>query len=54
MNIFVVNRQLFEMHYLLMDVKNDILAISSTDTFYNPQLLSTNLLFCHQVNQIFV
>ncbi len=45
---------LFETHHLLPDVKNDILAISSTDTRYNAQLSSTDLLSCHRVNQIFM
>jgi hypothetical protein len=45
---------LFETHHLLPDVRNDILAISSTDTRYNAQLSSTDLLSCHRVNQIFM
>jgi hypothetical protein len=45
---------LFDTHHLLPDVKNDILAISSTDTRYNAQLSSTDLLSCHRVNQIFM
>jgi hypothetical protein len=45
---------LFETHHLLPDVKNDVLAISSTDTRYNVQLSSTDLMSCHRVNQIFM
>jgi hypothetical protein len=45
---------LFETHHLLPDVRNDILAISSTDTRYNAQLSSMDLLSCHRVNQIFM
>jgi hypothetical protein len=32
----------------------DVLAISSTDTRYNIQLSSTDLLSCHRVSQIFM
>jgi hypothetical protein len=45
---------LFESHHLIPDVKTDVLAISSTDTRYNVQLSSTDLLSCHRVNQIFM
>ncbi len=45
---------LFEMHHLLPDIKDDVLAISSTDTRYNVQLSSTDLLSCHRINQIFM
>ncbi len=38
---------LFELHHLVPDVKTDVLAISSTDTRYNIQLSSTDLLSCH-------
>ncbi len=38
---------LFESHHLVPDVKTDVLAISSTDTRYNIQLSSTDLLSCH-------
>jgi hypothetical protein len=44
---------MFETHHLLPDVKDDVLAISSTDTRFNVQLSSTDLLLCHRVNQIF-
>ncbi len=45
---------MFETHHLLPDVKDDVLAISSTDTRFNVQLSSTDLLSCHRVNQIFM
>ncbi len=45
---------MFETHHLLPDVKDDVLAISSTDTMYNVQLSSTDLMSCHRVNQIFM
>ena len=35
-------------------MKNDILAISSTNTRLNVQLITTGLLGCHRVNQLFV
>jgi len=45
---------LFKLHHLVPDVKTDVLAISSTDTRYNIQLSSTDLLSCHGVSQIFM
>jgi hypothetical protein len=45
---------MFETHHLLPDVKDDVLAISSTDTRFNVQLSSADLLSCHRVNQIFM
>jgi len=45
---------LFETHHLVLDVKTDVLAISSMDTRYNVQLSRTDLLSCHKVNQIFM
>jgi hypothetical protein len=45
---------MFETHHLLPDVKDNVLAISSTDTRFNLQLSSTDLMSCHQVNQIFM
>jgi hypothetical protein len=45
---------MFETHHLLPDVKDNVLAISSTDTRFNVQLSSTDLLSCHRVNQIFM
>ncbi len=35
-------------------MKTNVLVISSTNTRYNNQLSSTDLLSCHQVNQIFM
>ena len=45
---------MFETHHLLPDVKDNVLAISSTDTRFNMQLSSTDLMSCHRVNQIFM
>jgi hypothetical protein len=45
---------MFETHHLLPDVKDNMLAISSTDTRFNVQLSSTDLMSCHRVNQIFM
>ncbi len=45
---------MFDTHHLMLDVKDDPLGISSTDTKYNVQLSSTDLLSCHRVNQIFM
>jgi len=45
---------MFETHHLLPDVKDNVLAISSTDTRFNVQLSSTDLMSCHRVNQIFM
>jgi len=45
---------MFKMNYLIPDMRNDVIGISSTDDKYNIQLLSTNLLSCHWVNQIFM
>ncbi len=45
---------MFETHHLLPDVKDEVLAISSTDTRYSVQLSSMDLLSCHWVNQIFM
>jgi hypothetical protein len=45
---------LFDMHVLIPDIKSDTLAIMSTNTCYNIQLSSTDLLFCHLVSQIFM
>lgn len=56
--------RLFKMHpfplpffqdtFLIPDVKNDVLAISSTDHRFSTQLSSVDLLGCHRVNQIFM
>jgi hypothetical protein len=45
---------MFDTHFLIPDVKNDILAISSTNTRLNVQLAATDLLGCHRVNQLFM
>ena len=45
---------MFETHHLMIDAKDDILAISSTVTRYNVQLSSTDLLSCHRMNQVFM
>jgi len=44
----------FEDHFLIPDVKNDILAISSTDQRFSAQLSSVDLMGCHRVNQVFM
>ncbi len=38
----------------MLDVKNDMLGISSTDTKYNIQLSSAGLTSCHRINQVFM
>jgi hypothetical protein len=45
---------MFETHHLMIDAEEDILAISSSETRYNVQLTSTDLLSCHQMNQVFM
>jgi len=45
---------MFDTHHLKIDAENDILAISSTETRYNIQLSSTDLLSCHRMNQVFM
>jgi hypothetical protein len=45
---------MFDTHHLMLDVKNDMLGISSTDTKYNIQLSSANLTSCHRINQVFM
>jgi hypothetical protein len=45
---------MFETHHLMIDAEDDILAISSTETRYNIQLSSTDLLSCHRMNQVFM
>jgi hypothetical protein len=45
---------MFEMHHLMIDAEEDILAISSSETRYNVQLTSTDLLSCHRMNQVFM
>jgi hypothetical protein len=38
----------------MINAKNDILAISSSETQYNMQLSSIDLLSCHRMNQVFM
>jgi len=45
---------MFDTHHLMLDTHYDVLAISSTKTWYNVQLSSTDLLSCHRINQIFM
>ncbi len=45
---------MFDTHHLILDVKNDMLGISSTDTKYNIQLSSADLASCHRINQVFM
>ena len=45
---------LLEDSYLIPDVKNDVLAISSTTSKLNIQLAAVELLSCHRRNQIFM
>ncbi len=45
---------MFDTHHLMLDVKNDMLGISSTDTKYNIQLSSADLTSCHWINQVFM
>jgi len=44
----------FDEHFLIPDVKHDILAISSTDQRFSAQLSSVDLMGCHRVNQVFM
>jgi hypothetical protein len=45
---------MFDTHHLMIDAQNNILAISSSETCYNVQLSSTNLLSCHRMNQVYM
>jgi len=45
---------LFDSHHLMPNMKQDVIGISSTDDKYNIQLSTTDLLSCHQVNQVFM
>lgn len=45
---------LTEDRFLIPDVKNDILAISSTSNRLNVQLAAVELLSCHRMNQLFM
>jgi hypothetical protein len=45
---------MFDTYHLMIDAEDDILAISSSETRYNIQLSSTDLLSCHRMNQVFM
>jgi len=45
---------LFDTHHLMPDLKQDVIGISSTDDKYNILLSTTDLLSCHNVNQVFM
>ncbi len=45
---------LYEGHFLIPDVKNDVLAVSSTDQRLHMQLSSIDLMGCHRMNQLFL
>ncbi len=45
---------MFDTHHIEIDAEDDILAISSSETRYNVQLTSTDLLSCHRMNQVFM
>jgi len=45
---------MFDTHHLMIDAEDDILAISSSETRYNVQLSSTDLLSCHRMNTVFM
>jgi hypothetical protein len=44
----------FGEHFLIPDVKNDVLAVSSTDQRLHVQLSSIDLMGCHRMNQLFL
>ena len=44
----------FEDHFLIPDVQQDVLAVSSNDHRLSTHLSSVDLLGCHRVNQIFM
>lgn len=44
----------FTDHFLMPDVQNDILAVSSNDHRFSIQLSSVDLLGCHRMNQVFM
>ncbi len=44
----------FDTHHFMLDMKNNMLGISSTNTKYNVLLSSANLISCHRVNQVFI
>lgn len=45
---------LFDDQYLIPDVKNDVIAISSTDERLNIQMAAAELLSCHRMGQLFL
>lgn len=45
---------LFDDKYLIPDVKNDVIAISSTDSRLNIQLAAVELLSCHRMGSLFL
>ncbi len=45
---------LYDDHFLIPDVKNDVLAVSSTDQRLHMQLSSIDLMGCHRMNQLFL
>jgi hypothetical protein len=44
----------FDDHFLIPDVQNDVLAVSSTDQRLSTHLSSVDLLGCHRMNQVFM
>ena len=44
----------FDDHFLIPDVHNDVLAVSSTDQRLSTHLSSVDLLGCHRMNQVFM
>ena len=44
----------FDDHFLIPDVQNDVLAVSSTDQRLSAHLSSVDLLGCHRMNQVFM
>ena len=44
----------FSEHFLIPEVQNDILAVSSNDHRFSVQLSSVDLLGCHRMNQVFM
>jgi hypothetical protein len=45
---------IFSDHFIIPEVRDELLAISSTDTRVSLQLSSQDLLGCHRVNQVFM
>ena len=44
----------FNNHFLIHEVQNDVLAVSSTDQRLSTHLSSVDLLGCHRMNQVFM